>query len=199
LRLWLQDGRFSVFHLAHEQLALLAQQLHADLDRLPLMLCRLCLFRLGIGSLQIDAFAPHEGYGLVYEEPSTGRRRQAAIRAVRTLGQPSRAADVPTDEEELLAVLLWFVGLDPALSVRLFSESENQLFLHDNPVGTGRHWKALSFVQPCPPLSDGVVVVLLSALLPHESLNPLEEITFWQSLAALKAEALHKRRDERER
>jgi hypothetical protein len=160
------------------------------------MLCRLCLFRLGIGSLQIDAFAPHEGYGLVYEEPTTGRRRQAAIRTVRTLSQPVGAADVPTNEEELRAVLVWLAGLDPTLSVRLFSESENHLFLHDNPAGTDRHWKAFSFVQPCPPLSDGVVVVLLSALLPHESLNPVEEITFWQSLAALKAEALKPRSDE---
>jgi hypothetical protein len=189
-KVWLQDGPKPILDLAVEQLPPLAQRLQADLEHLPLMPCRLCLLKLNAGSLEIDAFPERSGYGLNYEEPE-GRRLQLGIRPVKSIFHPVQgAAEVPTNEPEVLALLLWFAGLDSSLSVRLFSQEENEILSRTEPPAPDRQWKGLSFVLPCPPLGDAVIVMLLSTQRAEEKLDPQELIIFWQLVAALKVAAM---------
>ncbi|GHO98670.1 hypothetical protein KSF_087180 [Reticulibacter mediterranei] len=187
-KVWLQDGPKPLLDLAAQMLAPLAERLQADLEHLPLMPCRLCLLKLNAGSLEIDAY-PESGYGLNYEEPG-GRRLQLGIRPVKLLSHPMQgAAEIPTNEQELLALLLWFAGLDSSLSVRLFSQQENEI-LSREPPAPDRRWKGLSFVLPCPPLRDAVIVMILSALPVEVPLDAQETILLWKLLTALKAAAM---------
>jgi hypothetical protein len=158
-------------------------RLSADLDHLPQLLCRVCRFQQGIGSFEVDEYPDTFGYGFAYEEP-TGKSMQAAIRTVKTLASPVGAADVPADEELVRAILLWFATLSIPSAIGTFSEAENAALAHENPAGTGRQWKALYFLTPCPILADMTLIVLASALLPLEPFDPEAIITFWQRLAA---------------
>jgi hypothetical protein len=183
---WLQDGRMSHLRLSPARLITEARRLGADLEHLPNVICRLCLFQAGISSFQVDEYhtaSATVGYGFDWEYPA-GMHLQAAIRAVSTLEAPVEPADVPLQEDTLSAVLSWLADLQDRLDMHVFSDAENALLAHDNPAGEGRQWKALSFVLMCPPLSDLAGVVLSMALPQDEFLDPETVIAFWRTLAA---------------
>jgi hypothetical protein len=179
----LQDGDTPRLDLTRDSLNALATRLSANLDHLPLLLCRICRFQQGIGSFEVDEYPDTLGYGFVYEEP-TGKRMQAAIRTMKTFASPVGAADVPANEERVRAILLWFATLGIPSAIGMFSDEENAALARENPAGTGRQWKALYFLTPCPILADMTLIVLASALLPQEPFEPEAIISFWQRLAA---------------
>ncbi|HEU5381516.1 MAG TPA: hypothetical protein VFV38_39350 [Ktedonobacteraceae bacterium] len=112
-RVWLQDGKQVELELEEAQVQALAQELAADLTRLPTLTCRLCLFRAGGGAIEADEYGQGMGFGFSWEFPAP-RPVHALLtmfsrRWLSRLRDPSALLpDVITRPQRMRAVLTWF-------------------------------------------------------------------------------------------
>jgi hypothetical protein len=193
-RIWLQDGTSVILDLRPDQVQSFAQQLSADLTRLPASLCRPCIWRTGGISIEIDEYNQGESFGLSWQilRPAVLHAISALLSSKATSTWESRP-DVLTQHEKLRAVLHAvnqvarpqyiqrlpsFFGLLQALTVSPGFGQE----------GTAQwQWQGWAFRLSCPPLdaSGPATVIVMLALPPTEQVTGEEVFRLWQQLVDL--------------
>jgi hypothetical protein len=183
-RPWLLDGAQILLRLEDQQIRQQAFELGADLAHLPTSTCRLCLFRHGLGSFEVDEYGSEGciGYGINWEaaEP-VGAHLQASILAENALSRSptSPQSHLVSNPRRARAVLTWL------------SEDEQALMAQVVPPGHGMsgtqgwQWKGAMFRQLCPPLGGIALTMLAIALPPQEPLDLPSLVALWQTMASL--------------
>jgi hypothetical protein len=195
---WLQDGAQVYLRLEPAQLDRVVAHLEAKLGQLPQATCRLCSFRGGLGSFEIDEYGKGQiGYGINWEaaEP-VGAHLQATILAEAALRRSPvpPAPDVITRPHLARAVLTWLSRAERWPCIHLLDRQEQRMMAQGNPPGHGMSgterwvWKGALFQQVCPPLRGTALTVLAIALPPEEPLEVDSLVTLWQGMAALALE-----------
>ena len=188
-RIWLQDGKSVVLDADAEQVARFAQECRADLEQLPQLACRLCLWKNGGGSVSIDEYGGGDGFGFCWEipQPAVIHATSAILSAKKAHLSDSRP-DVLTQPEKLRAVVL--AGQAAALPQQIQSLPAfvGQLQAAALPPGCGQPgthdwiWQGWFFDFPCSPLGGDALVTLLLAHPPRERIAAQSAFHIWQQL-----------------
>ena len=199
-RIWFQDGKRIALDLQEPQIQVLAQELNADLAHLPGATCRLCLYHLGGGSIEIDEYGKGAGFGFSWE-----CSHPVLVHALLTIhshnwlaklsGPEGLLPDIVTQPEKMRAVLAWFVERLPPLPRQFHRLSREMCLLLNtaNQPGFGQRraetenwqWKGCRFEAVCPPLGGKVLLMLAVARPATEPFSLLQLYPVWQSLAFL--------------
>jgi hypothetical protein len=200
---WLMNGERPILRPDASTLALWQTRLQADLERLPLAVCRLCGFAQGTGILQIDEYDEGKAYGLNWEaETPKGAHLFAMIAGMRWLSRkPSpemlkeALSPIILAQEIYTAVMRWLADelrtRQHFPCVHVLSEEDSRQLARGNPPGHGasgtRDWRWMGgvFLLECPPLHDEVLLTLGIALPAQEPTNLPLLLATWQQLAAL--------------
>jgi len=188
-RVWLRDGRTDILDLRSEQIQHLAQQLSADLLRLPKVFCRMCLWRTGHGAVEIDQYESGEGFGFCWEIPKP-LVLHATCALLSPLGRlnPLSLPEILTQFEKLRAVLQAMTEVSAPQQIDLIDPSFCALQSTFLAPGFGQagteqwQWQGCSFHVSCPPFHGDTTVTFLLALPPTEVLSPNEAFAIWQKL-----------------
>lgn len=195
-RVWLQDGKQVELELEDAQVQALAQELAADLARLPTLTCRLCLFRAGGGAIEADEYGQGMGFGFSWEFPAPHALHALLTmfsrRWLSRLRDPSALLpDVITRPQRMRAVLTWFAHCSlPARSWPLEPATVQELTRTNRPgrgqPGTANwRWHGCQFLAPCPPLEGEALLVCALAMPATDAFSLPEAFAVWQALAAL--------------
>lgn len=195
-RVWLQDGKRVILELEDTQVQALAREIVADLARLPMLTCRLCLFRAGGGAIEADEYGQGMGFGFSWECPAPhplhALLTMFSQRWLCRLSDPSALVpDVVTRPHRMRAVLAWFEQCQfPAQSWPLAPTTIRELTRTNRP-GRGQsgtatwRWNGCQFLAPCP-LLEGEALLLCALATPATNAFCLPEaFAVWQALAAL--------------
>jgi hypothetical protein len=200
---WLADGNQVILRPDRPTLVLWQTRLQADLEHLPLAVCRLCGFASGRGVLQVDEYDAGAAYGFNWEgETPSGAHLLAMIAGKGWLERQSSPAimaealsPIVLAQEVYGAVCRWFADELRTRThfpcVHVLSEEDSLVIAQGNPPGHGAlgtqnwRWKGGVFLLECPPLHDEVLLMLGIAL-PEEEQVQIDRLLFiWQQLAAL--------------
>jgi hypothetical protein len=191
-RIWLQDGKLAHLDVPESQLVHIAQELSADLEHLPLLTCRLCLWRAGKGAVCMDEYAGGRGYGLCWELPDPLIHAQSSVLSLDWIRQADPGMDKPdiiTRPDLLRAVLHWMSQTPPPRQYWPLDRSLCAVLASGNRPGFGQsgtqgwQWQGCRFALPCPPLEGDAMVVLAIALPPTETITLTTLFACWQMLA----------------
>lgn len=191
-RIWLQDGKSAILDLHPEQVQHFAQALSADVAQLPASTCRLCLWRDGGGSVDIDEYGLGEGFGLCWEIP-----RPLIIHASSAMLSPTEALrwesqpDVLTQPEKLRAVLRSVKDAPLPSDIQMLDPIFGHIQSMTLRPGFGQantedwQWRSWAFTVPCPPLDGEATVTLMLALPSTEQFLSETAFRTWQFLLEL--------------
>jgi hypothetical protein len=193
-RIWLQDGSSVILDLRPEQVQSFAQQLSADLTRLPASLCRPCVWRTGGVSIEIDEYHQGESFGLSWEI-----LRPVVLHAISALLSSKAASmweshpDVLTRHEKLRAVLHAITQVARPQHIQRLPPVFGYLQALTVSPGLGQEgtaqwqWRGWAFRLSCPPLdaSGPTTVMVMLALPPTEQVTGEEVFRLWQQLVDL--------------
>ena len=191
-RIWLQDGKSVILDLRPEQVQHFAQELSADLEHLPISICRACLWRTGGGSVGIDEYGQGEGFGFCWEIPRpVVIHATSAILSRKCARSLESQPDVLTQPEKLRAILRSVK--DASLPHRIESLDPVLCALQSRtlPPGFGQAgtehwlWQGWMFRLACPPLDRESLVTLMLALPSAERLQGEKAFFTWQFLMEL--------------
>ena len=190
-RIWLQDGKSVILDLSDEQVQDFARALNADLDRLPLFVCRICLWLHQGGVVSIDEYNQGESFGFCWEiSHPVVIHAISAIQSKRGAERLDSQPDVPTQKEKLLAILRFLKDAPPPQHIHELPPFLGQMQAAARPPGFGQagteqwQWHGWSFLLPCPPLDneqDSVVGFFL-ALHPAEQVLLTDAFRIWRFL-----------------
>ncbi len=188
-RIWLQDGRSAILDVNAEQLQRFAQELSANLTHLPRVMCRLCLWRTGGGSVEIDQYSSGEGFGFYWEVPRPMiLHASSAILSAQCARATETVPELLTRQDILRAVLQTMKGTPFPLHMEELPDAYCQLqALEFRPgfgqAGTGRwQWRGWGFFLACPPLAGQATVTFLLALPKTTRLSKPMAFAVWQLL-----------------
>jgi hypothetical protein len=195
-RTWLQDGKSTILDLPAEQVQRFAQELSADLEHLPAATCRICLWRTGGGSVEIDEYDRGEGFGFCWEIPHLlvsplVIHAISAILSEKGASNPESRPDVLTQKGKLRAVLRAVKEAHLPSPIQALPLVCGQLQATSLRPGFGQagtdHWQWQGWLFPlaCPPLGGHSIVTLMLALPPTERVSPGTVFRCWQFLMEL--------------
>ncbi len=190
-RIWLQDGKAAILDLSDEQVERFARALNADLNRLPLFICRICLWLHQGGAVSIDEYDQGESFGFCWEIPlPVVIHAISAIQSKRGAERWDSQPDVLTQKEKLLAILRFLKDASPPQPIHELPPIFGQMQAAQQRPGFGQtgteqwQWRVWSFSLSCPSLDneqDSVVTFTL-ALHPAEQVSPTDAFRIWRFL-----------------
>ena len=195
-RIWLQDGKQVTLELDTLQIQALVRELSADLDRLPTSTCRLCLYRVGAGAVEVDEYGQGEGFGFSWEcpHPSPVHAMLTVLSRDWLRQLPDRASSLPdivTHPGRMRAILAWFRELPPPRQCCPLDRVILQELNRTNRPGFGQpqtedwQWQGCSFETFCSPLGRRALLMLMIAMPAGERFYLPTLLPVWQSLAFL--------------
>ena len=191
-RIWLQDGRSVILDLTAEQLQRAAQELSADLTRLPDVMCRMCLWRTGGGSVEIDQYGSGEGFGFLWEIPRPVILHAfSAILSEQCVRTKQTQPELLTRPQILRAILQTAKDLPFPPHMEELPDAYGQIQAQEFRPGFGQpgtehwQWRGWIFFLDCPPFAGRTTITFLLALPPAVHFAKTSAFAIWQFLLGM--------------